>query len=381
MNIVHLCVSNFYIDRYAYQENELVAQNVKDGHQVTVIASTESFNESRKLTYLQPADYIGADGARVIRLPYRRFLPQKIMRKLRVHPGIYHLLTELAPDVILFHGTCGWELNTTARYRRAKGKVKLYVDSHEDFNNSARTWSSKWLLHSPYYKPILKRNLDAIEAILCVNVAAMDFVGGFYGVPKSKLEFFPLGGKIFSDAEYESIRNATRVKFGILNDDILFVQSGKMDASKKLIESLTAFSQAGGANFRFLLVGSLQDDIEAEALALIGKDPRIRFEGWKTPDELRNLLCAADVYVQPGSQSATMQMSLCCRCAVILDDVPSHRPFLDDNGWLVGTTLSLAQAFAAATRDVRRLPQMAQQSAEVASRLLDYKSLARRLYR
>ena len=85
--------------------------------------------------------------------------------------------------------------------------------------------------------------------------------------------------------------------------------------------------------------------------------------------------------MQPGSQSATMQMSLCCRCAVILDDVPSHRPFLDDNGWLVGTTLSLAQAFAAATRDVRRLPQMAQQSAEVASRLLDYKSLARRLYR
>ena len=381
MKIVHLCVSCFYIDGFAYQENELVAQNVRDGHEVTVIASTETFGVDRKISYGQADDYLGSDGARVIRVPYRRFLPHAVMRKLRMHPGIYDLLVALRPEVILFHGACGWELNAVARYKTENPKVVLYVDSHEDFNNSATSWVSKWLLHNAYYKPILKRNLDAIEAVLCVNVGALDFVGGFYGVPKSKLEFFPLGGKIFSDAEYESIRNATRVKFGILNDDILFVQSGKMDASKKLIESLTAFSQAGGAKFRFLLVGSLQDDIEAEALALIGKDPRIRFEGWKTPDELRNLLCAADVYVQPGSQSATMQMSLCCRCAVILDDVPSHRPFLDDNGWLVGTTLSLAQAFAAATRDVRRLPQMAQQSAEVASRLLDYKSLARRLYR
>ena len=115
--------------------------------------------------------------------------------------------------------------------------------------------------------------------------------------------------------------------------------------------------------------------------ALVRKDDRIRFLGWKTPDELRDLLCAADVYVQPGTQSATMQMSLCCRCAVILDDVPSHRPFMNDNGWFVGRDLSLDDAFRLAADSAGSLPLMSRNSAAVASRLLDYKSLAARLYR
>lgn len=99
---------------------------------------------------------------------------------------------------------------------------------------------------------------------------------------------------------------------------ILFVQSGKMDATKKILQSLHAFAKLDNPNIRLVLAGHLHDDVAGEVGAIIAQDARIAFVGWKTTDELRALLCAADVYLQPGTQSATMQMSLCCRCAVIL---------------------------------------------------------------
>lgn len=381
MKIVHLCLSCFYIDGYAYQENELVAHHVADGHDVIVIASTETYGADRRLAYLRPGEYLGTDGARVIRLPYRKVLPHVLIRKLRAHPGVLQLLEREAPDVILFHGLCGWELNTAAKYKRKHPATKLYVDSHEDFNNSARTFVSRYLLHLAFYRPIIQRCLSSVEKVLCVSVDSMDFVRTLYGLSESKIEFFPLGGKVTSDDEFTKARLETRSQYDIGREEILFVQSGKIDRTKKLLESLAAFRTLSHHRFRFLIVGHLQDDIAEEAEGLIAGDSRIRFVGWKTPDQLRDLLCAADVYVQPGTQSATMQMSLCCRCAVILDDVPSHKPFINGNGWLIGSEFSLEQAFRAVGEVADQLPLMAENSARTASRLLDYKALAARLYR
>lgn len=381
MKIVHLCVSCFYIDGFAYQENELVAQHVADGHDVVVIASTETYGADRRLTYLKPGEYLGSDGAKVIRLPYRKFFPHALVRKVRAHSGVYEILEREVPDVILFHGLCGWELETVVKYKRSHPSIKLYVDSHEDFNNSARTFLSKYLLHFAFYRLIAMRSISGIDKVLCVSVDTINFVRDFYGLPEGKIEYFPLGGITMDDAEYHAARLAAREKYAVSPGEVIFIQSGKMDRTKKLVESLHAFTVIENPRLRFIIVGHLQEDIDKEVHALIGQDERICFLGWKTPDELRELLCAADFYVQPGTQSATMQMSLCCRCAVILDDAPSHRPFMSDNGWLVGSGLSLAEAFCRAAECVDRLPLMSLNSADVASRLLDYKKLAARLYR
>lgn len=381
MKIVHLCLSCFYIDGYAYQENELVAQNVADGHDVLVIASTETYGSDRRLTYLAPGSYVGTDGARVVRLPYRKWLPQQIMRKLRMHPGLLALLERESPDIILFHGLCGWELLTAAKYKRMHPHLRLYADSHEDFNNSARSFLSRNLLHRAFYKPILKRCVGAIEKILCISIDSMHFVNSLYDIPSDRLEFFPLGGKLWTDEKYLQVRNQVRTLNAIGDRDIVFIQSGKMDQSKKLLESLKAFSLLQGKHLHFLIAGHLQEDISEQAQMLMRADPRIRFLGWQDPEELRGFLCAADIYVQPGTQSSTMQMSISCRCAVILDDVPSHEPFVDGNGWLLGSKLTLESAFRSVEEHMEDLPAMSQRSASIAARLLDYRSLATRLYR
>jgi len=380
MRILHLCLSNFYVDGFAYQENELVQQNVRDGHEVEVIASTEVIEPGGMRRFVEAGRYMGADGAMVERVRYRRLGPNKLMSKLRMHPGIYARIAKFAPDVILFHCACGWELNAAGRYVRENPSVAFYVDSHEDFLNSARGFISKWLLHWSYYRPILRRNFPYITKVLPVAMTSVEFMRDFYGVPPEMLEFYPLGGFVADDTEYAAVRLKGRGELGVADDQILIVQSGKIDSTKKLVEALEGFSAIDDPALRFIVTGKVLPDVEAQVNALVAADSRISLLGWKAPEELRMVLAAADVYCQPGTQSATMQMSIANRCAILLDDIPGHRLYLDGNGWLVGKTQALDDALRAVSTDKAALPAMAQHSHQVALRMLDYRLLAARLY-
>jgi len=377
LKVVHICLSCFYIDGASYQENELVRQHVADGHEVLVIASTENFSRDGLLTYVEPSSYIGEDGAPVVRLPYRSFLPHKVMRKLRLHPGVYERLAEFRPDAILFHGACGYEIITVARYAAAHPSVPFYVDSHEDWNNSARNFVSRELLHKLFYRYCLKRALPAVRKVLCISTETIDFVETVYRVPRERVEFYPLGGKLVPSEAYAERRSRARSQLGIVDGEIIFLQSGKMTPRKKLIESLRAFASSAPAEARFLITGVLQNEIKDEAEALIARDPRVSFLGWKSADDLTDLLCAADVYLQPGTQSVTMQHSLCCHCAVILDDVPAHKVYFRNNGWPVTSQDTLERAIAeVATAD---LETMQENSFKIATEMLDYAKLAQRV--
>jgi len=377
VRIAHLCLSCFFVDGRSYQENELVKQHVRDGHDVIVIASTETHSSEGKLTYTEAQEYLGEEGARVVRLRYHPGIPHTLSRKLRVHSGVRQLLEDFRPDVILFHGACGWELLTAARYAREHPSTRLYVDSHEDWNNSARTFISRVILHRLYYRAILRRALPKVRRILCVSTESVEFVRDLYGVPPSMLEFYPLGGHPIADDEYWRRRRGVRRSYDISDDAILFVQSGKQTRRKKLIEGLQAFSRTQDARFRLLIVGSIYEEIREEAERLIEADCRVRYVGWKTADELTDLLCAADVYLQPGTQSVTMQHSLCARCAIILDDVPAHAVYHKNNGWLVKDNQSLVAAMhEAGSADLR---SMQERSYQIACELLDYSLLAERV--
>jgi 1,2-diacylglycerol 3-alpha-glucosyltransferase len=378
MKIVHCCVSCFYIDGFAYQENQLAAQHVKDGHEVTIIASTEAFNAQGQLTYIDPTDYFGTDGARVIRIPYRRFIPRKLAPKIRAYAGMLALLGVLQPDIIVFHGLCAWELRTVARYVADHPGVRLFADCHEDFYNSASTFVSRHLLHKGLYRPVLRSALRHIEEVLCVTVESLQFATGFYGVPEHQARLFPLGGHVHSDADYAQRRQRLRTAHGLSNLDTVIVQSGKITASKFLPQALAAFSQTQEKHLRFWIVGQILDHKEA-CEAMIQADRRIEYLGWKSPAELEDLLCAADVYLQPRGQTATTQMSMCCRCATIVEDVPSHRALFADSGFLLNEQTSMLAAFQFIAINSEELSEMKQRAFEFAKAQLDYVRLARQI--
>lgn len=376
MKFVHVCLSNFYIDGYNYQENELVKAHIKMGVDVHVIASRENFKDGR-LIYDQPGGYIGVDGEKVTRLDYKKWMPFFLSKKIRGYDGLIQKLEEINPDVVMFHGVMCWDLRALVSFKKKNTHIKFWFDNHSDAVNSARNLPGK-LLHLLFYKPIFKSVEKHIDKILCVAKSTENFLVEFYGYPRSKCVFFPLGGDIVSNERFLTLRAENRAKFNLDNQQKLFVQTGKFTPRKKLIDTLTAFSKIDRNDIRLVIAGVLVDEIEQQALELIERDERITYLGWCDKAQLEALLCAADVYVQPGTQSATMQMSMCMRCAVIIDDVPSHEPYVKGNGWLLNESLSLFEALNSASES-KQLSAMQALSFEIAEQLLDYSKMAKKL--
>ena len=380
MKILHMMLSCFYIEDYNYQENALPRQNALDGHEVRIIASTETFVDNQNLGYVPPCTYINRDGIEVHRIPYSKLLPHFVMKKIRSYPGVYGMIEDFAPDVILFHGLPALELLTVAKYQRANPDVHLFIDSHEDLNNSATNVISKWLLHKLFYKAIIAIAMSDIRKVLYISAETKDFLTKIYGVPEEKLEFYPLGGTVVDLEEWRRKRDSTRSRLGLGDESILFVHCGKMDALKRTEEIVRAFAAVKDDRLKLVLLGSMTPDVDMRLAPLIKNDPRVSALGWKHSSELTNYLCACDLYLQPGTQSSTMQNAICAFAPVMLYPHKSHFPYLRGNGYFVQTLEDMERCFNEVCANPAQLKAMSRNSERIARELLDYRKLAARLY-
>ncbi|MFC2145664.1 hypothetical protein ACFLQQ_04965, partial [Actinomycetota bacterium] len=150
MKILHLCLANFYIDNYSYQENMLPKFHKKMGLDVEIIASLISFDNTGKLYFLKKGEsYINEYGISVTRLNYRKLLFSK---KMRQYEGTYQSISKAKPDIIFIHGCQFVDIKFVVKYLKENPKVKVYVDNHADFSNSARNFLSKNILHKIMWK-------------------------------------------------------------------------------------------------------------------------------------------------------------------------------------------------------------------------------------
>ncbi|TCB59686.1 glycosyltransferase family 4 protein [Acinetobacter terrae] len=380
MKIAHLCLSCFYFDGFSYQENVLPRQNIADGHETIIIASLESIDKNGKMIFLNEGSYLGSDGAMVYRIPYNKKIPKRIQHKVRSYQGLLDKLHEFKPDIIYFHGISAYELLTVKKYKMLNPNVKLIVDVHSDKNNSATNWISKYLLHKFFYRSVFKSIEPLIDKIFCCSLEAKDFAEEIYEADKKKTEFYPLGGECLSDQEYSQRRSETRSLLNIDDDKILLLQTGKINKKKKAIEALSVFSKFKSDKFIYLIIGAFEDNVEEQMNQLIAQDNRVRFLGWADSNQLKNYLCASDLYIQPGSQSATMQQSLCLRNPVLLDNVKSHTVFVKENGWLINDTNEINGILELIDQSPEILSKMSENSYSIAIQLLSYKSLANKIY-
>lgn len=378
LKIAHVCMSCFYIDDAGYQENKLVAAHISQGHDVRVFTSTETYNKKGVLHYVEPRKYIGSDGAEVHRLPYRGWIPFFLARKIRSVVGLEDLLIEFNPEMIIFHGLAGWELFTISKFKRNSPDCIVCADSHEDYNNTARTFFS-YILNRFFYRKVLKLNLATLSKIFYISLETKDFIKDIYDVPESVLDYLPLGGNIKPESEANLIRSQVRKEFGLSSDTVVFLQSGKFNPRKKLKESLESFQATTDPRFRFWIAGVVDDSLKGYMDKAVQSDPRISYFGWVHSGRLENLLLASDVYLQPGTQSVTMQASLCAGCVVAIADVKSHQPYVKSNGWLLGTQHDLENMFEDISSEKVNLAEMKLQSLSFAKENLDYNKLAARI--
>ena len=378
MKIVHCCLSNTYNEGYTYQENLLSLQNKQDGHEVWIVASTEIYKDNKHIGYTEPGSYVNEAGINVIRVPYIKVIHDSVSHKFRAYKGVRSVLDTIGPDLIVFHGIAAWELKSVSKYAADNG-IMFYIDNHASLINSGRSWFSKNILHGIFYRHALRRALPAAQRVLCIGTDEYSFARTVYKVPASKLELWPLGGNIQTDEEYRRSREIRRHELNVDEDTIVFMHSGRMNKDKKTKELLQAFSRVRDERFVLIIAGEFLDDAE-EIQDLTRQDLRIRYLGWKSGEELLELLAAADVYLQPGSMSATMQNAMCRRCAVVVQPTDIYRYLLEDMGIYVQTQAELEQFLLDVSGGKVEIRKLKQLHFDRATKLLDYRNIAKRLY-
>ncbi len=380
MKIVHLELAGFYNENMSYQTNQLVKQNCLDGHDVTIISTNYQWKEGI-LSRIPIGNHITAEGARLIRLPYVPSLSNFNYHKFRKVRGLYRLLESIAPDVILSHDLCYWSVRDVIRYKKDHPEVKLYADTHTAYENSGTNWLSLHVLHRMFYRPLIQKVLPYLEKYWYVGVGEKKFSRGVYNVPESLMECYPLGGVLFSPDEYEEKRARRRVELGLEPDELLLVHTGKLGPLKRTKELLQAFADIPELNAKLIIIGSIPEETKSDILPLVNLDSRVEYLGWKSAADLMEYLCAADLYCQPGSGSATLQNAICCGCPVVAFPIDSYVELLDRGQFFwVQTQNDMEDVFRNIAKDSDLLSSKTKGAWSCAREILDYRKLAARLY-
>lgn len=381
MTIVHLELGGFYTEDTLYQTNLLARSNLVDGHK-TAVVSTNFRWEGASLIKVPIGESVVEGGVHLIRLAFTNPDPHYTHQKIRKSRGVYPVLERLAPDVILSHGLQYWSILDVIRYKKDHPEIKLYADTHADYYTSGTNWLSRKVLNGMFYRWLVQKSLPFLEKLLYVTDECRRFSAELYGVPGDRMEFYPLGGTVLPEAEYQTLRTKRRAELGVGEHTPLLVHAGKLEPMKRTDALLRAFAAVPELDAKLAIIGSIPEEQKGFLTSLMDADSRVVYLGWKSGEELEEYLCACDLYCQPGKVSAIMQNAVCRNCPVLLYP---HPDYVKDFDWgnirWVRTEEDMAAAFRELAEGALPLSDMAEGSARCAREILDYRVLAARLYR
>lgn len=307
MKILHCCLAAFYIDEYSYQENILPKFHKKQGHDVRILASTETYNSNVQLSYVEPSSYFTSDDISITRVAYVNWLPKVLSRKLRVYKGIKTQLNDFKPDVIFMHDCQFLSILTFAKYAR-KNPVKIYVDSHTDFVNSGKNWISKNILHKIIYKYCAKKIEKYTTKYYGTLHLRNEFLKDVYSIEPSKIELLPFGAddSLFNWNEKQEIRTELRIQLNISDETLVFITGGKIDRRKNIHLLLTVWNELKHdnklSNTKLILFGKPNEEMKSEVEQLI-KGQDIIYIDWLASKEIHKYFFASDLALFPGTHS------------------------------------------------------------------------------
>lgn len=310
--VLHCCLACFYIDNYGYQENILPKMHKKLGYDVKILASTETYVENKQLGYVEPKTYFNEDNIEVTRVPYIKWLPAKLVRKLRIYKGVKKFLNSYQPDIIFVHDLQFLSIRQIVKYAKKKN-VKIYVDCHADYVNSGRSFVSMNILHKFIYKKCAKKIIPYAEKFYGTLPVRCDFLNEVYGVPKDKIELLVMGvdDSKFAYEDKGIIREETRGALGISKDTFLIVTGGKIDANKNIHILAQSINKISNPKIKLVVFGSLADDMKEE-FDKYKENDNILYVGWKNQDEINNILLSGDLAIFPGTHSVLWENAVGC---------------------------------------------------------------------
>ena len=311
MRILHCCLANFYIDNYGYQENIITKMHKLQGHDVMILASTETYLNNNKIGYVEPKSYINENGIPVTRLPYVNWLPHGIAKKLRIYKGITDALNSFNPEIIFLHGCQFISIREIVSFIKCNKDVKVFVDGHTDFVNSARNWLSKNILHGIIYKHCAKIIEPYTTKFYGVLPTRVDFFRTMYGIPSEKLELLVMGvdDSVVDFARKNQIRESVRKTLNLLDDDFVIVTGGKIDKRKNIHKLMRAVINLNLKHIKLIVFGKPDKNMEKDILKLSDYES-IRYVGWVEPEKVYDYYFASDLAFFPGTHSVLWEQAV-----------------------------------------------------------------------
>lgn len=305
MRIVHICLSMGYTEGLNYQENIMIKYQALDGHDVSLITTDHCFNEGVWGLCQTESDYINSNGVHIMRLPFALPVSYSLNRQIGIFKEFGNVLKKLHPEIIFVHNIQFQDIRKVAAYKRNHPEVKVYVDNHSDFSNSARNWFSRNTLYRFWWKPCAKAIEPYAEKFWGVMPSRVDFLQNIYGIAPNKTELLVMGADDESvvHAADPKIRQAVRNQFEISQEDFLIVTGGKIDAFKtQTLLLMRAVKEIARNNLKLLIFGSVAEELKNELISLCD-GRKIQYIGWAKGEQSYEYFAAADLVVFPGRHS------------------------------------------------------------------------------
>lgn len=306
MKIVHLCLCSSYNDGWSYQDNIIPFYHKKLGHDVTVI-TTPFINDKESTGYIfyKTGSYFDANGVKIIRKELRFSNKFIISKKFRLYKGLYGTLVSEKPDIIFIHCCQFLDIKYVVKFAKKNPAVRIYVDGHEDFGNSARNWLSKNILHKFIWKYCANLIEPYTTKFYGVLPARVDFLVDMYKLPLEKVELLVLGAEDEKVAEAKSdvtFKRQFRKKYNIEEDDFLIITGGKLDSNKpQTLLLMEAVKNLNKENVKLIVFGSVSSEYKEIFTDLLNEN--IQYIGWVESKETYKYFNAADLVVFPGLHS------------------------------------------------------------------------------
>lgn len=313
-----------YIETLEYQENLLVKYYRKHGHEVTVITSTydnvfDYYNDKHDNS--KPARIFYDHGAKIIKLPF----VYNFLGKIKKYKDITPIVEDFRPDLLYVHDIMP-NMFQMLDYKKQHPHVKMIMDYHADYSNSANGWLSLNVLHKVIRKKLFMDPVRKhISRFFPIVPGSTKFLREVYGIPDSEMEVLALGADIdmVNEISVSPARNEIRSKLNIGQEDVVIFTGGKFTPVKKTHLLLEAVNEIDRKDLHVIVVGSadeanqdylkkLQDYVQANA--------NIHFVGWLVNKAVYEHLSASDLAVFPASQSIVWQQALGSNLPLIVGD-------------------------------------------------------------
>jgi glycosyltransferase involved in cell wall biosynthesis len=330
MKIINICISNPYIEGFAYQENILTDYFLDEGLETTIIGVNvlPSYLNSKKI---KPGVY-SDNGKKIIRINCLRITTEFI-----IPFKLYKQLKHERPDIVFHHNLNCTSLIICTIYKIFNPEIILLVDNHADKINCSKNKFWKFV-----YAGILVRFSGKFASLFVrkfygVTYSRCDYLHETYGIRKSKIDFLPIGADIKAAGSIIENTFELRNKHKIPTEAFVYVSGGKMGKDKGTDNLVKVINEIQVLHLHVVLVlfGSFNDK-ETEKLAAESKN--VIYLGWCDHKTSLSILKLADVAVWPVHHTTLIEDAISVNTPLLIRKTRTTEHLIEGNGIYLDST-------------------------------------------